>query len=40
MVVNNASFKAIMEDGVITEDEIKNDGLWNKTLQLAVIMRV
>ena len=23
MVVNNASFKAIMEDGVITEDEIK-----------------
>ena len=36
MVVNNASFMAIMEDGVITEDEIKNDGLWNKTLQLAV----
>ena len=23
MVVNNASFKAIMEDGVITEEEIK-----------------
>lgn len=23
MVVNNTSFKAIMEDGVITEDEIK-----------------
>ena len=23
MVVNNASFKKIMEDGVITEDEIK-----------------
>ena len=23
MVVNNASFKAIMEDGVVTEDEIK-----------------
>ena len=24
MVVNNASFKKIMEDGVITEEEIKN----------------
>ena len=24
MVVNNASFKNIMEDGVITEDEINN----------------
>lgn len=24
MVVNNASFKNIMEDGVITEDEIKS----------------
>ena len=24
MVVNNASFKTIMEDGVITEDEINN----------------
>ena len=24
MVVNNASFKAIMEDGVITEEEIKS----------------
>ena len=23
MVVNNASFKSIMEDGVVTEDEIK-----------------
>lgn len=23
MVVNNASFKAIMEDGIITEEEIK-----------------
>lgn len=23
MVVNNASFKAIMEDGVITEEEVK-----------------
>ena len=23
MVINNASFKAIMEDGVITEEEIK-----------------
>ena len=23
MIVNNASFKAIMEDGVITEEEIK-----------------
>jgi hypothetical protein len=24
MVVNNASFKNIMEDGVITEEEVKN----------------
>ncbi len=32
MVVNNASFKNIMEDGVITEDEIKTQS--DKVLSL------